>query len=76
MKAKNSMFKSIAINDTVSLKDIPNDIEDKKSLRGVDMYLLCAGLKTNLVTDNLLLLNTVLERKNKNLKDRFEDKNN
>ena len=71
MKAKNSMFKSIAVNDTVSLKDIPDDIEDKKSLRGVDMYLLCAGLKTNLVTEGSLLLNTLLERKNKNLKDRF-----
>ena len=53
------MTKQILEKGYVSQEDIPNDPRNKTTLNLVDVYFLGAGIKSNLITDNLMLLSAL-----------------
>lgn len=59
MVMKNAMYSSIAQKGFVSLDTLPNKIENKTTLNAVDVQLIAMGLKSNLVTDGLVLRKTL-----------------
>lgn len=63
MVAKEEMYKSISRNGFVGLGDLPDAIENKVALNTLDTYFTSAGIKTDLVTDGLLLPRTIRNRK-------------
>ena len=64
---KNKMAKDIATMGTVSLADLPEDIENKVALNLLDVYFLGAHILTDLITPGYATLYTQNERKAKDL---------
>lgn len=62
MKAKAEMANCIKRDGFVSMKDVSTNASDKVALNTLDVFFTSAGLKTNIITDGLLL-----NRTNKNL---------
>lgn len=60
--AKAEMLKKIAKDGYVSNKDYKINKFDKTAINTMDIYFLAAGVKTDLVTDGLLLKRTVLNQ--------------
>lgn len=58
---KSEMYADIAEKGFVSINDLTNSVENKTSLRTVDAYMIGMGLKTDLVTKDLTLVNTLNE---------------
>jgi hypothetical protein len=56
--AKTEMYKTISTQGYVRQSDLTNDVKNKRTLNTVDCYFLGAGLKTDLVTNDLKLLRT------------------
>jgi len=65
---KMQMFKDIATQGYVNLKDLQSDLEDKQTLNTTDVYFLGLGINTDLVTPGLALKRTLKETKNRNAK--------
>lgn len=58
MRAKNQMLNSISQKGFVSLEELESDRENNKTLLVIDAYLLAAGIKSDLVTNTNVLLQT------------------
>lgn len=56
---KETAYTKIRENGYVSLKDLPDNPENKATLNMLDAYLICMGIKTDLVTEGLLLTKTL-----------------
>lgn len=61
IEAYNEMTKQILEDGYTSLEKLPNDIRNKITLNLVDVYFLGAGVKSNLITNGLKLLNSLDE---------------
>lgn len=57
--AKAELEKQINNNGYATLKDIPNDIENKQSLNTLNVLFLGAGIATDLITPGLALKRTM-----------------
>jgi hypothetical protein len=60
--AKAEMLKKIAKDGYVSNKDYKINKFDKIAINTMDVYFLAAGIKTNLVTDGLILKRTLINQ--------------
>jgi hypothetical protein len=56
---KTEMYNQIATNGYVDLNKLTNKVENKTTLNTIDTYLTCMGIKSDLVTDGLLLKKTL-----------------
>jgi hypothetical protein len=56
---KQEMLRDIALNGSVRLEDLTDDIGNKTSLNATDVYFLGMGLKTDLVTKGLMTYKTL-----------------
>lgn len=54
MTMKQEMLRDIALNGYTSLSDMTDDVENKTTLRTVDVFMIGMGLNTDLVTKGLL----------------------
>lgn len=58
-----SMFQAalqeIYVNGTLSLKNLPDDISNKTTLNTVNEYLLCMGIKTDLIDKGLMFRSNI-----------------
>ena len=59
MFMKNQMYNEIAKKGYVSLDDLTSKVENKTTLNTVDTYFIGMGVKTDLVTDGLVLKKTL-----------------
>lgn len=59
MVMKNEMYASIAQKQFVSLDSLTNNVENKTTLNALDVYLIGMGLKSDLITEGLLLRKTL-----------------
>lgn len=59
LSSKADMYSAISTKGYVSLEDISNNPENKVTLNTVDVMFLSMGIKTDLVTKNLLLKKTI-----------------
>ena len=64
LRAKSEMYEKINSEGMVSLKDLSNNVEDKVTLNTINVMYLGAGMRTNIVRDDLFLPIT-LERRQK-----------
>ena len=58
---KMQMYADISNKGYVSIEDLPNRVENKVSLNTTDVYLLGMGIKSDLITDGLVLNKTLNE---------------
>jgi len=65
MKAKTQMYEEINSQGFVSLENLPDNPEDKVTLNTINVMYLGAGIRTNLVRDDLILPITLERRKKK-----------
>jgi hypothetical protein len=65
MKAKSQMYEKINEEGFVSLEELSNNPEDKVTLNTINVMYLAAGIKTNLIRDDILLPATLEKRKQK-----------
>ena len=56
---KEAAYSKIRQDGYVSMKDLPDNLENKAALNMVDTYMISMGLKTDLVTDGYLLTKTL-----------------
>lgn len=56
---KNEMYTQIAKNGYVSLDDLTNDVQNKTTLNTIDVFFTGMGIKTDLVTDGLMVKKTI-----------------
>ena len=73
---KQKMFKDIATMGTTSLKDLPDEMENKVALNLLDVYFTGCHIMTDLVTSGLQTLYTQNERKAKQLQQEKYKNNN
>jgi hypothetical protein len=59
---KEDAYSQIRMNGYVSLKDLPDHIENKTSLNMLDTYMLSMGLMTDLVTNSYLTVKSLKKR--------------
>jgi hypothetical protein len=59
MVMKGEMYSSIAQKEFVSLDSLTNNVENKTTLNALDVYLMGMGLKSDLVTQGLLIKKTL-----------------
>ena len=62
MRAKSEMYEKINVEGYVSLKDLSNNAEDKVTLNTIDVMYLGAGIKTNLISNSLILPSTAARK--------------
>lgn len=73
MVMKQEFYTRIARDGYVDSSDIVSDPLNKSALNTVDVYFTCAGIKTNLITDGLLLPRTVMMKRGpKSIGDKYE----
>lgn len=58
---KGEMYSQIATNGYVSLDSLTNKVENKTTLNTIDVFLIGMGIKSDLVTDGLILKKTLNE---------------
>ena len=63
LKAKAEMANAISTNGFVSQKDYSNNKKDKVALNTLDVFFTAAMIKTDLITDGLLLPRTLEQKK-------------
>jgi len=56
---KNQMYASIAQKGYVSLDELPNDVANKTTLNTIDVHLIGLGIKSDLITQGLLVRKTM-----------------
>lgn len=56
---KEEAYAKIRQDGYVSMKDLPDNVENKTTLNMLDTYLICMGIKTDLVTPGMLLVKTL-----------------
>lgn len=56
---KNEMYTQIAKNGYVSLDELTNDVKNKTTLNTIDVFFTGMGIKTDLVTDGLMVKKTI-----------------
>lgn len=56
---KNEMYTQIAKNGYVSLEDLTNDVQNKTTLNTIDVFFTGMGIKTDLITDGLMVKKTI-----------------
>lgn len=61
MIMKNEMYSSIAQKGYVSLDTLTNDVKNKTTLNTLDVYLISMGIKSDLITEGLILKKTLDE---------------
>lgn len=61
MVMKNEMYSSIAQKGYVSLNQLTNNVENKTTLNTIDVHLIGMGIKSDLVTDGLVVKRTLKE---------------
>ncbi len=59
MVMKSEMYASIAQKGFVSLNDLTNKVENKTTLNALDVYFIGMGLKTDLITQGLVVRKTL-----------------
>ncbi len=59
MKAKAKMLEKIQNDGYVKLSDLGNKTVDRTAINTLDVYLLSAGIKSNLITNGLVLKSTL-----------------
>ena len=59
-----SAIQEIYMNGTLSLKDLPDDVQNKATLNTVNEYLLCMGIKTDLVDKGLMFRKNIEQKIN------------
>jgi hypothetical protein len=59
MVMKNQMYSTIAQKGYVSLEDLTSDVDNKATLNAVDVHLIGMGIKSDLVTDGMVLKKTL-----------------
>jgi len=59
MVMKNQMYSSIAHKGYVSLDELTNDVVNKTTLNSVDVHLIGLGIKSDLITQGLLVKKTI-----------------
>jgi len=62
MVMKNEMYSSIAQKGFVSLETLTNNVENKVTLNALDVHLIGMGIKSDLITEGLILKKTVNEK--------------
>ena len=67
IKGKEQMLKLIQRDGYFNLKDIDSTLSDKTTLNTIDILLIGAGIKSDLVTPGLALNRTIEEKKKKDL---------
>lgn len=55
MVMKNEMYSTIAQKGYVSLSELTNDVDNKITLNAIDVHLIGMGIKSDLITDGLLV---------------------
>ena len=60
---KTEMMQRIDREGYVKLTDLPSDVKNKQAINTLDTYLIGAGLKTDLITPDLFLKQTLSKRK-------------
>lgn len=65
MNAKNAMYNTISTTGQVSLKDLPNDVDDSLSKNLLNTYLLGAMLNSNLINQDYYLAYTIKNKQKK-----------
>lgn len=58
---KNEMYANISNNGYVSLNELTDDVKNKVALNTVDVFFLSMGIKTDLITNDLLIKKTIDE---------------
>ena len=58
---KSQMYADISTKGYVSIEDLPNRVENKVSLNTTDTYLIGMGIKSDLITEGLVLNKTLNE---------------
>jgi len=59
MVMKNEMYSSIAQKGFVSLSTLTNDVDNKVTLNAVDVHLIGMGIKSDLITNGLVVKKTL-----------------
>lgn len=65
MKAKAEMYNTINTTGKVSLKDVPVDVDDSLAKNLLNVYLIGSLLKSNLVTEDDMLMSTIKNKQRK-----------
>lgn len=55
MVMKNEMYSTIAQKGYVSLSELTNDVDNKITLNAIDVHLIGMGIKSDLITDGLMV---------------------
>jgi hypothetical protein len=61
MVMKNEMYSQIAQKGFVSLESLTNNVENKVTLNALDVHLIGMGLKSDIITDGLIVKKTINE---------------
>ena len=56
---KEEAYNQIRENGYVALQDLPDNVENKAAINMVDVYLICQGIKSDLITPGYLLKKTM-----------------
>ena len=73
--SKTQLYKQITTQGYCSLEDVDNDLANKYTLNTVDVFMMGAGLTSDLVTEGLELRRTEDDRKRrKSSSERMSDK--
>ena len=59
MVMKDEMYSAITNKGYVSINDLTDDVANKTSLNTVDVYFLSMGIKTDLITRDLVIKKTL-----------------
>ena len=59
MAMKQEMYAQISKKGFVSLEELPNNVDNKTTLNTLDVYLMGMGIKSDLVTSNLMVKKTI-----------------
>lgn len=59
MVMKNEMYSQATRKGYVSLDELPNELENKVTLQSLDVYLIGMGIKSDLVTNGLIVKKTL-----------------
>lgn len=59
MVMKNEMYSTITNKGFVSINELTNDVKNKTALNTVDVYFLSMGIKTDLITNDLVIKKTL-----------------
>ena len=59
MVMKDEMYSAITNKGYISINDLTDDVANKTALNTVDVYFLSMGIKTDLITKDLVIKKTL-----------------